>query len=419
MHRTVKCVLISVIIVAGLLAPRSLRAETADEARIRELQARYDQLEQEAAAKRAVIATTQAQADTLKRAITILQNQIGAVQAEISATQAKIDQTNIEIGTVQDEIGQKSADISRKRETVGRMIFFLDQVDQQDLVASLFRYTSLSEFFSQLHDIANVQDKVMAVIGDIKEAKAALEADKTNLETKQQELQRLSDEAAQRKNQLAGVKGEKAQVLSTTKGQEAAYQKQLATIEDQKATIFKELREYELKVISGGLYIVHIKATSVPPKGTKLFTLPEDNPRLTQGYGCTTYARCGRTRGPYGGAPHNGIDYSSGLGTPIKAIGSGQIVANGTNDGWGNWIAIEHSNNMVSLYGHMSSFAPTSKVGVQVNQGQVIGYEGRTGAATGSHVHLSLYTEFFTFLNAKNQLYFNYFEGTVNPLNYL
>jgi murein DD-endopeptidase MepM/ murein hydrolase activator NlpD len=171
----------------------------------------------------------------------------------------------------------------------------------------------------------------------------------------------------------------------------------------------------ELKVVSGGLYIVHVKADVVPPPGTKLFSWPEDNYYLTQGYGYTTYAK----RGAYGGAPHNGIDIASGFGTPIKAIGEGQIVANGSNKGWGNWIAIQHPNNMVSVYGHMSSLALLS-VGSRVARGQVIGYEGNTGNATGSHLHLSLYREFFTYLKpATGELYFNYFEGSMDPRGYL
>jgi len=253
------------------------------------------------------------------------------------------------------------------------------------------------------------------MISDIKAVKLALEQDKNDLESKQKELEDLSEQAIQRQQQLSGVQGEKARVLKVTKGQEAVYQKQLTAIEQQKAAFFKELRELELKVISGGLYIVHVKADSIPPAGTKIFTAPEDNTHITQGYGMTTYAK----RGAYGGAPHNGVDYSAGFGTPIKAIGAGQIIANGTNSGWGNWVAIQHLNNMVSVYGHMSSLSPL-KVGSIVTQGQTIGYEGSTGKSTGSHVHLSLYREFFTYIKEKDgQLYFNYFDGSVNPSSYV
>ncbi len=414
MNGRVRQLIILVVAVAALLAPRSLHAETADEVRIRELQIQIDALEAQAAEKRAVIATTRGQADSLKKEITILQNQIGAVQAMINSTQAKIDKTKLEINGVQDQIGQKRTDMSRKRETLGRLVFFLDQRDHENLLANLFKYAQLSDFMAQLHDAANVQSRIISMIDDLKAVRASLEQDRAELEGKQQELEQLNEQAAQRQQQLAGVKGEKARVLTVTKGQEAAYQKQLTAIEQQKAAFFKELRELELKVISGGLYVVYIKSDTVPPRGTKIFIAPEDNAHITQGYGMTIYAK----RGAYGGAPHNGVDFSAGFGSPVKAIGDGKIVANGTNDGWGNWIAIQHTNNMVSVYGHLSSFA-APRVGAQVAQGQIIGYEGSTGKSTGSHVHLSLYKEFFTYMNPKGQLYFNYFEGSVNPSDYL
>jgi murein DD-endopeptidase MepM/ murein hydrolase activator NlpD len=221
---------------------------------------------------------------------------------------------------------------------------------------------------------------------------------------------------------LAGVKADTNNLLVATKGQEAQYQKLLVQIQQQESDFFNQLQELENKVIKGGLYIVHITATSpLPKKGTNLFTAPETNSRITQGYGCTSYARCGNKRGPYSGSPHNGIDWASGLGTPIKAIGDGEIIADGIGDpGWGNWVAIRHPSryNLVSLYAHMSSlvFLP---VGTQVKAGQIIGFEGATGKVTGSHLHLSLYKDFFTYVNATGVLYFNYFEGTINPLDYI
>ena len=190
----------------------------------------------------------------------------------------------------------------------------------------------------------------------------------------------------------------------------------LADTERRKSLFFTELRELETRIIQGGIYIVHITAHNLPKKGTKLFKWPEDDFRTTQGYGMTTYAR----RGAYGGAPHNGVDIASGTGSIVKAIGDGEIVANGHNDGWGNWVAIKHPPyDLVSIYGHMSSLS-FLRVGTQVKMGDIIGYEGSTGNSTGSHLHLSLYKEFFTYVKEKSgQLYFNYFEGSINPKDYL
>lgn len=390
--------------------------DAATQQHIDELRAQIDALERQADQYRGNIAEQQTKADSLKKEIAILQAQIKATELQISATDARIDETHLEIEDVQQRIRSTQDTMSQKRAAIGRMVFFLDQRDHEDLLASLFKYRNLSDFVSQVHDIAHVQSDVLNAIDDLADLKTSLESDHTDLQSKETSLQGLKDEAAQHRASLSGVQSEKDRLLRTTKGQEALYQKQLKDVEKKEAAFFSEMQKLESQIIAGGLYIVHVTAVKVPPRGTKIFSRPEDGAHLTQGYGMTTYAR----RGGYGGAPHNGIDYAAGYGTPIKSIGEGTMIARGTNDGWGNWIAIQHPNNLVSLYGHMSAFNTGLNVGSAVQRGQVIGFEGNTGHVTGAHVHLSLYRDFFTYINTKNgQLYFNYFEGSLNPSDYV
>jgi murein DD-endopeptidase MepM/ murein hydrolase activator NlpD len=84
---------------------------------------------------------------------------------------------------------------------------------------------------------------------------------------------------------------------------------------------------------------------------------------------------------------HKGIDFAAPTGTPIKAAGAGRIVSRGRSGGYGNVIVLAHSGGVTTLYGHMSRFAKGLSVGSRVAQGQVIGYVGMTGLATGPHVH--------------------------------
>jgi murein DD-endopeptidase MepM/ murein hydrolase activator NlpD len=84
---------------------------------------------------------------------------------------------------------------------------------------------------------------------------------------------------------------------------------------------------------------------------------------------------------------HKGIDFAAPTGTPIKAAGTGRIASRGRNGGYGNAVVLAHKNGITTLYGHMSRFAKGQKVGDTVSQGQVIGYVGSTGLASGPHVH--------------------------------
>ncbi|GGC14977.1 hypothetical protein GCM10007205_24860 [Oxalicibacterium flavum] len=84
---------------------------------------------------------------------------------------------------------------------------------------------------------------------------------------------------------------------------------------------------------------------------------------------------------------HKGVDFAAATGTPIRASGDGVIDFVGTQRGYGNVVTIKHWNNYSTLYAHMSRFVSGMRKGTKVSQGQVIGYVGSTGWATGPHLH--------------------------------
>ena len=85
--------------------------------------------------------------------------------------------------------------------------------------------------------------------------------------------------------------------------------------------------------------------------------------------------------------PHRGVDYAAPTGTPIRAAGDGRVIFRGVQGGYGNTVIIQHGNNITTLYAHMSRFQQGVTNGTRVRQGQIIGYVGMTGLATGPHLH--------------------------------
>ncbi|WP_263078172.1 peptidoglycan DD-metalloendopeptidase family protein [Endozoicomonas sp. Mp262] len=85
--------------------------------------------------------------------------------------------------------------------------------------------------------------------------------------------------------------------------------------------------------------------------------------------------------------PHRGVDYAAPTNTPIKASGDGRIQFAGWQRGYGNVVYIQHPNNIVTVYAHQNKLRRGLKKGQRVRQGQVIGYVGKTGWATGPHLH--------------------------------
>jgi len=84
---------------------------------------------------------------------------------------------------------------------------------------------------------------------------------------------------------------------------------------------------------------------------------------------------------------HKGVDYAAPTGTPIRAASNGKVIFRGVKGGYGNTIILQHAGSYTTLYAHMSRFARGLKQGARVQQGELIGYVGKSGMATGPHLH--------------------------------
>lgn len=91
--------------------------------------------------------------------------------------------------------------------------------------------------------------------------------------------------------------------------------------------------------------------------------------------------------------PHYGVDYAAPTGTPIIAVGDGVVTEARYRGGNGNIVQIRHNSVYKTAYLHLSRFGPNIRAGTRVEQGQVIGYVGQTGLATGPHLCYRLYVE--------------------------
>jgi len=84
---------------------------------------------------------------------------------------------------------------------------------------------------------------------------------------------------------------------------------------------------------------------------------------------------------------HKGVDYAAATGTPVKATSDGKIIHRGRKGGYGNTIIVQHGSKYSTLYAHLSKYRSGLSTGNRVKQGQIIGYVGSSGLATGPHLH--------------------------------
>lgn len=406
--------IILIIAILLILPLRGLTAPVEDlEKQIQEKQNQIAELQKQIDAYNEAIKNKKGETLTLKNQINILTSQISKLETEIKLTQAQISKTSDKISESEFKIGEKENDLDKQKENLKEILRQINEYDKETILELFLKNNYFSDFFSQIQYIENLQTAISDKIGKIKILKTQLEEEKNNLENQKELLEQFHNNLETQQTSLGKQKFQKNDLLAKTKGEETRYQKLLNEIIAKKAAFSREMQELEKQILIAKGFSIRVQATQIPPSGTKIFEKPEGG-IMTQGYGMTAFAK----RGAYNGAPHNGIDLSAGLGTPIKAAAAGKIIAKGYNAGWGNWIAIQHPNNynLVTLYAHMQSPSDLT-IGSAVSSGSIIGYEGSTGFSTGSHLHFSVYADFFTFFK-NGELYFNYFEGTLNPSNY-
>lgn len=121
-------------------------------------------------------------------------------------------------------------------------------------------------------------------------------------------------------------------------------------------------------------------------RSTRQFLIrnPVPTGKFTSSFGMRRHPILGYSR------MHTGVDWSAPVGTPILAAGNGVVEKSGWSGGYGRQTLIRHNNGYVSSYNHQSAIARGIEVGARVRQGQVIGYVGASGLATGAHLHYEL-----------------------------
>ena len=111
---------------------------------------------------------------------------------------------------------------------------------------------------------------------------------------------------------------------------------------------------------------------------------PIDGARLSSGFGRRMHPILGYSK------MHKGVDFAAKTGTPIYAAGDGIIERANNYGGYGKYIRIRHNSEYKTAYAHLNKFARKIRKGVNVKQGQIIGYVGSTGRSTGPHLHYEI-----------------------------
>ncbi|MBY0539014.1 peptidoglycan DD-metalloendopeptidase family protein [Patescibacteria group bacterium] len=403
-HRIAPLCIVALLVLGALFTlPTNTLAETAEEiaARIATQNAKIAQLEKEIAEyerQLVVIGSAKSTLESEVKRIDVSRKKIGT---DISVTENRITEASLEIKELGGEISQKEKSINAGKEAVNLAFQNIYKIGETTLVEHLLTANGLENAWTTADRERIVQEKLRAQIDNLLDTKQELTLDLTETQKKQNQLKNLKRELANQKLVLDQNRKEQANLLADTKNKESEFQTLLAEKQAAKLEFEKQLGDYEAALQ------FNLDPTSIPKAGSGVLSFPVDsafmakckdrystfknNYCITQYYGNTSFAQSGA----YNGKDHNGIDFGTPTGTKIVSALPGEVTATGNTDAYkgcysyGKWVLVKHTNGLSTLYAHLSVISVTK--GEAVSRGGLIGYSGKTGYATGPHLHFTLY----------------------------
>ncbi len=336
----------------------------------------------------------------VKRKIVKMQARIEAVKAAYNDLVAQLAVMDAELRRVEAEEAAKRIELSERRAQLAarvRSAYDTDRTSPLETFISGGSFTDLLAEMSYYIDVGE-QDKALAdQIAKDKETLAALH--QTVADTRVRTNQLRQETAAQKrdldktmralKETKAELKRLERQVAKALREQKARYTALVRNKANAAAIIRKAASEQKrLANEINDLIAKQVARGNIPSHFNGTMRWPMDDFTVSGEYGCSTF----EYYAPGNGCAHfhNGIDLVGPYGAPIKAAAAGEVVyvgwnwADGADPAW--IVVIAHAGNLKTWYAHLQPKRPVS-VGQSVKKGQIVGYEGNTGHATGAHLH--------------------------------
>lgn len=382
MPARIASLILAVLLCAPLAYAQTASSTGATQSQLDATQQQIDALKNQIEQLQIQLNNTTKQKQTLQTAIQALDLNIQTLQKKITLTNAQITQTDRQISLLGKGISTTTSSIGTTQQEIGAALRNLAEIDQEPITATILSGGTLSSFFDQIVALGAVRDNLQNRVHDLGSLKTTLQTSKDAAQQSRNQLAALQSQLNQQKQSLALARQSQSDLLAQTKNQESGYQK---LIEQKKA----EEASFEAELVKLAQGLKPADTTTAPAPRHGILSWPLSSVTVTQTFGDTTFARTGA----YNGRGHNGVDFRASIGTPVKSTLDGTVweINQGAvkNCQYGKWVLVKHDNGLATLYAHLSSIAVTK--GQRVGAGQLVGYSGDTGYATGPHLHLTVY----------------------------
>ncbi|HZX01265.1 MAG TPA: peptidoglycan DD-metalloendopeptidase family protein [Candidatus Paceibacterota bacterium] len=356
-----------------------------------ELQSQIDQKNKDLQVVNDQIKAAQLQLDlvesdkkTLSGDIKSLNTTISQLNLKIKSSEVKIDQLNLQLQLLQSKKADTVVSIASQKDAIARLIAEIDQNDNESIFHMLLKGNTLADSLLEMQSVQDLQNNLSVSVVSLTKLNEDLGNNIKDTSATQDSLEVESQGLKDRKSIASETKSQKDVLLVSTKNKESNYQKQLTELKKLQDKIDAEIEAIGVQLRKD------IDPSLLPTANTSVLANPVPKGILTQGYGRTDFAI--KT---YNSQWHNGIDIGAPVGTEVYAPADGTVINVGNQDrfcpraAYGKFIEIKHDNGLATLYGHLS--LQVVSIGQKVTRGQLIGYVGKTGWATGPHTHFVVF----------------------------
>lgn len=389
-------------------AKETLALTAEEQEQIDDKQDEIDKLEEKAKKYEKIIELKRKEQGILSQKINNLNSEIAVTQKNIQENIENIDDLNAKLKSLQNDIVENEKMIVLQKELLSEVIRSYYESDSGIYPKILLGINTFSGLASGRDYLGQAGDKVTKITVNLKTLQNDLENNKVTLLNTKEDLIKKREDLEAENVKLSTNKIEKSTILIQTQGDEAKYQSRLAKVEAKRKAI-----EEEIALIEGDK-TANIDYSKLPPIKKGYFTYPVNPVIVTQGYGKTSYSS------HYYSGKHNGIDFGTNQKyISVYAAKGGEVKAKGDNGkyAYGKWIAIDHGDGLITLYGHLSKQSVSK--GEKVKEGEKIGVSGNTGFSTGPHLHFSVFAEDTFEVITSNGIKNIPTGGSVNPNRYL
>ncbi len=384
----------------------------------------------------------------------LLEQKINVLRDQIAVSEQTISSLTVQIEQKEKELAEAKAEEERYFNLFCERVRSMEEDGEISYWEVMFQAKTFSQLLDQVNKVGEIMDYDNEIMDQLEAAREAVAKAKSELEQSKREEEAARNALQSQKAELDAEVGQVNSLIAQINSQSAAYANQMEDLNASASEIDRQIKQAEKAYAAqleaqrkaeearkqaaaaaaaqqkaqaaaaakkaaadaaaarSAAQAANNAAASATKSNTSSSTATVDTSNISSSGGwhwpLSGYTRIASPYGyricPFHGRElHRGADITAPGGTPIMAARSGVVLVSTYGSSYGNYVTIAHSDGTRSLYAHMSSRAISA--GSTVSAGQVIGYVGSTGSATGNHLHFEIWT------NSSSS-------SCVNPMNY-